>query len=73
LSARLKDRECPNLTGDNFRGLLIIGRASDLSAAELKKLENINTEVRGKYEVKTFDQVFSENAMILENIKKSIR
>jgi len=71
--AFLKDRECKNLTGDNFRGLLVVGRSADLSGDELGKLENIKAEVRGKYEIKTFDEVFSESVAMLKNIKKYIK
>jgi hypothetical protein len=71
--AFLKDRECKNLTGDNFKGLLVVGRSADLSGDELGKLENIKAEVRAKYEIKTFDQVFSENETLLKNIKKYIK
>lgn len=66
----LRRRECPNLTMDKFRGLLVVGRSIDLSQDELERLENINSEVRGKYEVKTFDGILSENEVILANIKK---
>lgn len=65
----LRKRECPNLTVDKFTGLLVVGRSADLSPQELEKLENINSEVRGRYIVKTFDRIFSENDAILKNIK----
>lgn len=71
--AFLKDRECKNLTGDNFRGLLVVGRTADLNGDELGKLENIKAEVRGKYEIKTFDEILKENSVMLENIKKYLR
>ena len=66
----LRDRECPSLTGDNFKGLLVIGRNSDLTVKEAGKLEGINAEVRGKYEIKTFDKILSENETMVNNIKK---
>jgi predicted nucleic acid-binding Zn-ribbon protein len=71
--AFLKDRECKNLTGDNFRGLLVVGRSADLSGDQLGKLENIKAEVRGRYEIKTFDEVLKENSVTLENIKKYLK
>ena len=66
----LRDRECPNLTGDNFKGLLVIGKSSDLNPKQLKKLININKEVGNKYEIKTFDQILNENMTIINNVKK---
>jgi predicted nucleic acid-binding Zn-ribbon protein len=66
----LRKRECHNLTGDNFKGLLVIGRSTDLDPRELDKLDNINAEVRSKYEVKTFDKILKENEAMLSNIKK---
>jgi len=66
----LRSRECPNLTGDNFKGLLVIGKSSDLGSEELDKLHNINAEVRSKYEIKTFDQILKENQAMVDNVKK---
>jgi len=66
----LRDRDCPNLTGDNYRGLLVVGRSSDLSPEEAGKLRNINAEVRGKYEIKTFDRILEENETMFTNIRK---
>jgi ppGpp synthetase/RelA/SpoT-type nucleotidyltranferase len=68
--AFLRERKCANLTGDNFKGLLVIGRTCDLSSKEIECLENINAEVRGKYEIKTFDKILDENETLLRNIKK---
>jgi len=66
----LKRRECPNLTVDNFKGLLVIGKSGDLDPEELEKLHNINAEVRSKYEIKTFDQILKENEAMVDNVKK---
>lgn len=66
----LRSRQCPNLTGDNFKGLLVIGRSSDLDAKGNEKLDNINAEVRSRYEIKTFDKILKENETMLGNIKK---
>ena len=66
----MKTRECPNLTGDNHRGLLVIGRDVDLSKDELKKLDNICAEVRFRYDIKTFDRIYNESKNILDNILK---
>lgn len=57
---------------DKFKGLLIVGRSVDMSKEELEKLENINSEVRARYEIKTFDRIFDENKAILDNIKKYV-
>lgn len=66
----LRRHECPNLTGDNFKGLLVIGKCSDLEPKELDKLHNINAEVRSKYEIKAFDQILRENKTMVGNVKK---
>lgn len=69
----LKNRECNNLTGDNFRGLLVVGRSADLSDKELERLDNIKAEVRAKYEIRTFDEIYHENVVMFKHIKKSIK
>lgn len=68
----LRKRGFPNLTANNVRGLLVIGRSSDLKAKELAKLEGLNAEVRGKYEIKTFDRILEENEAWLKNLKKML-
>jgi ppGpp synthetase/RelA/SpoT-type nucleotidyltranferase len=66
----LRERpKCPNLTNDNFKGLLVIGRTSELSSKEILRFENMNAEVRGKYEIKTFDKIFRENDTIFRNVQ----
>jgi len=66
----LRQRECKELTGDNFRGLLVIGDSRKLSLGEASKLNNICAEVRDRYDIKTFDRVLLENEIILKNFKK---
>lgn len=68
----LRKRGFPNLTANNVRGLLVIGRSSDLDAKELTKLEDLNAEVRGKYEIKTFDRILEENEAWLKNLKEML-
>lgn len=68
----LRKRGFPNLTANNVRGLLVIGRTSDLNAKELAKLEGLNAEVRGKYEIKTFDRILEENEAWLKNLKEML-
>jgi len=66
----LRKQQCPNISADNTKGLVVIGRTAKLTIDEVKKLENLNVEVRGKYEIKTFDEVLAENKTILDNLKK---
>lgn len=66
----LRKRECKNLTMDNFCGLLVVGKSTEFGAQDEERLQNINSEVRGRYVVKTFDQVLNENKAILENIRQ---
>lgn len=66
----LRKRGCPKISIDNIRGLVIIGKESDLSRGDLERLENINAEVGGRFIIKTFDKVYEENKSILESIKK---
>lgn len=68
----LRKRGFPNLTANNVRGLLVIGRSSDLNAEELAKLQGLNAEVRGKYEIKTFDRILEENEAWLKNLKEML-
>jgi len=66
----LRKRGYPEMTADNVRGLVVIGKSSDLTGDTAAKLENIRSEVRGKYEIKTFDGILAENATILKNLRK---
>jgi hypothetical protein len=68
----LRGRGCPNISADNTRGLVVIGKSSSLASDELDKLENLNAEVRSRYEIKTFDRILAENEAILANLKKSV-
>jgi ribosomal protein L37E len=71
--AFLRDRECNNLTADNFRGLLVVGRSAGLGINERGKLENIKAEVRSKYEIRTFDELYRENVVMLKNFTKCVK
>lgn len=66
----LRKRGCPNISADNIKGLVVIGKTTDLKADGLGKLENINAEVRSRYEIKTFDRILEENQAILGNLRK---
>jgi len=65
----LKTRGFPNLTADNVRGLVVIGKDSDMTEEEKTKLESLNAEVRSKYEIKTFDRILLANESVLANLK----
>lgn len=64
----LRKRGLKNLSGENTRGLLIIG--SFLTDEERKKLETHNSSVNGKYSIKTFSDILEENEAILKNLKE---
>jgi len=66
----LRKRRCPNISADNTRGLVIIGKSSNLTDDELKKLEGINASVRSWYEIKTFDRILAENEALLSNLRR---
>lgn len=66
----LRKRGYPEMTADNVRGLVVIGKSSDLTKDTAAKLENIRSEVRGKYDIKTFDGILAENATILKNLRR---
>jgi len=66
----LRKRGYPEMTADNVRGLVVIGKSSDLTEDTMAKLKNINAEVRSKYEIKTFDGILAENEAILRNLRK---
>jgi len=65
----LRKRGCPNISADNTKGLVVIGKSSNLTTKELSKLENINAEVRSRYLIKTFDKIL-EAEIILNNLRK---
>jgi len=66
----LRKRGCPNISADNTKGLVVIGKSSDLTVDELRKLEGLNATVRSRYEVKTFDKIFTEYETILANLEE---
>lgn len=66
----LRKRGCPNISADNTKGLVVIGKTSKLAIDELRKLANLNAEVRSRYEITTFDQILVENETILRNLTK---
>ena len=66
----LRKRQCPNISADNTKGLAVIGRIAKLTIDEAEKLKNLNAEVRGKYEIKTFDDILAEIKTIFQNLKK---
>ena len=66
----LKNRDWPRLSVDNMRGLLIIGKKSDLNNIQKKRLQAMNHDVRATYQIKTFDDLTSENKTALENISR---
>lgn len=59
----------PNINLDNVRSLLVIGKKANLTTETQLKLDNINGEVRSRYEIKTFDQILDENRTLLNNIR----
>jgi len=67
----LRKRDCPNISTDNARGLVVIGKSSNLTTDELGKLENLNAEVRSRYEIKIYDRILADNEAILANLKKT--
>jgi len=69
----LKKRGFPDLTADNVRGLVVIGKSSDMTKREIVKLGSLNAEVRSKYEVKTFDQILLDNKSTLANLKAMVK
>jgi len=64
--AFLKKRGWTNLSVENMRGLLIIGRKSNLTGPQIRELQAINHD-RSNYEVKTFDDILNENLVRLDN------
>jgi HD superfamily phosphohydrolase len=69
----LRKRGCPNISSDNTRGLVVIGKNSDLNDAQLRRLESINATVRGRYEIKTFDGILIEYEAMLANITRVVQ
>lgn len=66
----LKNRGWPRLSVDNMRGLLIIGKKSDLNDLQRKHLQAMNHDVRATYQIKTYDDLISENKTVLENMSR---
>ncbi len=62
------DREWPHITAENMRGLLVIGKKSDLSEAQIAALHTLNHDRR--FEIKTFDDILNENITRLGNWEK---
>ena len=56
----LRERKCPDIKTTNIQGLLVIGNSDDLTDEQRKILERINYNVRGNYEIKTFDQIYHD-------------
>ena len=63
----LKERKCPDINTKNIRGLLIIGHSDDFTKEHEKQLEKMNHDLRGTYEIKTVDQLFSDRKYNLES------
>lgn len=61
-----RPRKCPDINTKNIRGLLVIGHSADFTEEHKKQLEKLNHDVRGSYEIKTFDQLYSERIFNLE-------
>ena len=66
----LKERDWPRIRVENMRGLLIIGVKNILNKKQIERLQAINHEVRGTYQVKTFDDLVSENLAALDNLTR---
>jgi hypothetical protein len=60
-------RLCPKINAHNVKGLIVIGRTEGLSDKDKRRLELINSEIRGKYEIKTFDQLSMDLSVIANN------
>lgn len=65
----LKDRDWPLIRQDNMRGLLIYGKRLDLSPIQESILQAINYDRRASYQIKTFDDILTENETFLENLR----
>ena len=66
----LKDRDWPRIRQDNMSGLLIYGKRSDLSPNQESILQAMNYDRRASYQIKTFDDILTENEAFLDNLRK---
>jgi hypothetical protein len=64
----LRKRECPSINSNNIRGLLVIGNTKEFLEGDASKLERINSEYRGLYEIKTFDELYRDRMSDLVGI-----
>lgn len=65
----LRKRGLSNISVENTSGLLIIGMSKNLSKEEKRKLGRKKFECKN-YEIKTFDELLSENHQVIDNIRK---
>lgn len=69
----LRKRDLPSISAENTRGLLIIGMNKNLGPEEKEKLKMRNFSSRSTHEVKTFDDILTENQQVIENLRKHVK
>lgn len=63
----LQKRDWPRLNQGNMHGVLIIGKRADLSTSQEIALQAMNHDRRSSYQIKTFDDILTENEAFLRN------